>query len=86
MIPAPQRIILHEISRQLEVIFVEDPTQAVERSFRFSCEFLRVYSPSAELQQFLEGLFVFNDEEVGGHGKITPLYLLIRDLCTAELL
>lgn len=66
MIPAPQRIILHEISRQLEVIFVEDPTQAVERSFRFSCEFLRVYSPSAEVRGHGPGqeVLVLDKQEV----------------------
>ena len=42
--PTPSQIKLHQISRILEVSFEEGQT------FRLSCEFLRVYSPSAEVR------------------------------------
>lgn len=40
----PSQIKLHQISRILEVSFEDGQT------FRLSCEFLRVYSPSAEVR------------------------------------
>jgi hypothetical protein len=42
--PTPSQIKLHQISRILEVSFEDG------RTFRLSCEFLRVYSPSAEVR------------------------------------
>ena len=42
--PTPSQITLHQISRILEVSFEDGQT------FRLSCEFLRVYSPSAEVR------------------------------------
>ena len=42
--PTPSQIKLHQISRILEVSFEDGHT------FRLSCEFLRVYSPSAEVR------------------------------------
>ena len=42
--PRPTDIKLHQKSRELEVVFDDGKT------FRFSCEFLRVYSPSAEVR------------------------------------
>ena len=42
--PRPTEIKLHQKSRELEVAFNDG------RQFRFSCEFLRVYSPSAEVR------------------------------------
>jgi DUF971 family protein len=42
--PRPTEIKLHQKSRELEIHF-DDSAE-----FRFSCEFLRVYSPSAEVR------------------------------------
>jgi DUF971 family protein len=42
--PIPSEIKLHQKSNELEVTF------SGGREFRFSCEFLRVYSPSAEVR------------------------------------
>jgi DUF971 family protein len=42
--PRPTEIKLHQKSRELEVTFDDG------RQFRFSCEFLRVHSPSAEVR------------------------------------
>ena len=42
--PRPRRIKLHQLSRQLEVTFDDDS------NFMLSCEYLRVYSPSAEVR------------------------------------
>jgi DUF971 family protein len=42
--PRPTAITLHQKSRQLEVAFDDG------RTFTFSCEFLRVHSPSAEVR------------------------------------
>ncbi len=42
--PRPTEIKLQKASRQLDVHFDDDS------HFRFSCEFLRVFSPSAEVQ------------------------------------
>jgi DUF971 family protein len=41
---APTEIKLHQRSRVLEIAFADG------KSFRLSCEFLRVYSPSAEVR------------------------------------
>jgi DUF971 family protein len=43
-LPVPSEIILHQASRELEVAF-----DTGER-FRLPCEYLRVHSPSAEVQ------------------------------------
>ncbi|MFQ5994601.1 MAG: gamma-butyrobetaine hydroxylase-like domain-containing protein [Acidiferrobacterales bacterium] len=42
--PRPTDVRLHQKSRILEVVFDNDSR------FRFPCEYLRVYSPSAEVQ------------------------------------
>jgi DUF971 family protein len=42
--PSPTEIKLHQKSRMLEVSFADGNT------FQFPCEFLRVYSPSAEVR------------------------------------
>lgn len=42
--PVPRELILHKISKQLELVY-ED------HSARLSAEFLRVYSPSAEVRR-----------------------------------
>lgn len=42
--PQPTEIKLHQVSRVLEISFADG------RTFRLSCEFLRVYSPSAEVR------------------------------------
>lgn len=43
-IPIPTELNLHQRSKQLEVSFDDG------KRFEFSCEFLRVYSPSAEVR------------------------------------
>lgn len=43
-VPNPTEIKLHQKSRILEISFADGKT------FRFPCEFLRVYSPSAEVR------------------------------------
>jgi DUF971 family protein len=47
--PHPTGITLHQKSRQLEVAFDNG------RTFSLSCEFLRVYSPSAEVRGHGQG-------------------------------
>ena len=42
--PSPTEITLHQKSRVLEIAFADG------KSFRIPCEFLRVYSPSAEVR------------------------------------
>ncbi len=42
--PSPTEIKLHQKSRVLEIAFADG------RNFRLPCEFLRVYSPSAEVR------------------------------------
>ena len=42
--PRPTKIVLHQQSRMLEVSCDDD------RSFNLSCEYLRVFSPSAEVR------------------------------------
>ena len=42
--PRPTELKLHQKSRELEVAFDDG------RQFKFSCEFLRVHSPSAEVR------------------------------------
>ncbi|MDP1558885.1 MAG: DUF971 domain-containing protein [Nitrosomonas sp.] len=42
--PTPKEIKLHQQSRLLDISFTDG------QSFQFSCEFLRVYSPSAEVR------------------------------------
>ena len=43
-VPSPTEIKLHQKSRDLEIAFADGAT------FRLPCEFLRVYSPSAEVR------------------------------------
>jgi DUF971 family protein len=42
--PVPSRLVLHRASRQLEVGYADGG------SYRLPCEYLRVYSPSAEVR------------------------------------
>ena len=42
--PRPTEIKLHQKSRELEIVFDDG------KQFRFSCELLRVFSPSAEVR------------------------------------
>ncbi|HCK75794.1 MAG TPA: 1-(5-phosphoribosyl)-5-((5-phosphoribosylamino)methylideneamino)imidazole-4-carboxamide isomerase [Gammaproteobacteria bacterium] len=42
--PRPTKIVLHQQSRTLEVVFDDD------QIFNLSCEYLRVFSPSAEVR------------------------------------
>ena len=42
--PLPTEIKLHQVSRTLEIAFADG------KRFEFTCEFLRVYSPSAEVR------------------------------------
>jgi DUF971 family protein len=69
--PVPTEIKLHRKSRLLEITFADGKT------FRFSCEFLRVHSPSAEvrghspgqevLQTGKEGVNINHVEPVGSY-------------------
>lgn len=69
--PAPTEIKLHRKSRLLEISFADGKT------FRLSCEFLRVHSPSAEvrghspgqevLQTGKEGVSINHVEPVGSY-------------------
>jgi DUF971 family protein len=43
-IPQPTEIVLHQASRLVEIVFSDGAV------FRLPCEFLRVYSPSAEVR------------------------------------
>jgi DUF971 family protein len=43
-VPPPTEIKLHQVSKVLEISFADG------RTFRLPCEFLRVYSPSAEVR------------------------------------
>jgi DUF971 family protein len=43
-VPQPTEITLHQASRALEIAFADG------KSFRLPCEFLRVFSPSAEVR------------------------------------
>ena len=42
--PHPTELKLHQVSRELEIAFDDG------KQFKFSCEFLRVHSPSAEVR------------------------------------
>ena len=67
-VPQPTEIKLHQKSRLLEVAFADG------KAFRLSCEFLRVYSPSAEVRGHGPGQEVL---QVGKQGveitKIEPV-------------
>lgn len=70
--PTPTDIKLHQLSRLLEVTFTDGST------FRLPCEYLRVYSPSAEvrghgpgqevLQVGKENVNIAGIEPVGNYG------------------
>lgn len=49
MAPRPQDVKLHRRSRELELVYAEG------EAYRLSCEYLRVYSPSAEVRGHGEG-------------------------------
>jgi DUF971 family protein len=57
--PKPTRIVVHKVSRQLEVEFSDG------KLFKLSFEMLRVYSPSAEVRGHGPGQEVL---QVGKHG------------------
>lgn len=50
-VPPPTEIKLHQKSRVLEIAFADGAT------FRLPCEFLRVYSPSAEVRDHGTGIY-----------------------------
>lgn len=54
-VPQPTEITLHQASRLLEISFADGKT------FRLPCEFLRVYSPSAEVRGHGPGQEVLQD-------------------------
>ena len=75
--PAPTAIKLHQQSRVLEIAFADG------RSFRLSCELLRVYSPSAEVRGHGPGQEVLQvgqrevaikEVEAVGHYAIRPTF------------
>lgn len=75
--PTPTQITLHQRSRELGVDFSDGA------SFRFSFEFLRVHSPSAEVQghspdqavlQHGKADVVITDIEPVGHYAIKPIF------------
>ena len=75
--PIPTEIKLHQQSRVLEVAFGDG------RSFRFPCEFLRVFSPSAEVRGHGPGQetlqvgkreVTISDIEPIGHYAIRPTF------------
>ncbi|MES2771798.1 MAG: DUF971 domain-containing protein [Pseudomonadota bacterium] len=75
--PIPQEIILNQASRTLELVFADG------QNFVFSCEFLRVFSPSAEArghglgQEILQvGKRQVSIEQIErvGHYAIQPIF------------
>jgi DUF971 family protein len=75
--PLPTEIKLHQVSRVLELVFPRGIT------FRLPCEFLRVYSPSAEVRGHGPGQEVLQtgkqdvtitDLEPVGHYAIRPKF------------
>jgi len=75
--PRPRAITLHQASRVLEIAFDDG------RSFRLPCEYLRVYSPSAEVRGHGPGqeTLQVGKREVGiseieavGHYAIRPTF------------
>ena len=50
-VPQPTEITLHQATRALEISF------AAGKTFRLPCEFLRVYSPSAEVRGHDTGIY-----------------------------
>ncbi len=57
--PQPTEIKLHQLSRVLEISFADG------RQFSLSCEFLRVYSPSAEVRGHGPGQEVLQTGKAG---------------------
>ena len=68
--PLPTEIKLHQVSRLLEISFDDGKT------FRLPCEFLRVYSPSAEVRGHGPG------QEVLQVGKREILINSAEPVCT----
>ncbi len=75
--PRPSAITLHQASRVLEIAFADG------RTFRLPCEYLRVYSPSAEVRGHGPGqeTLQVGKREVGiaeieavGHYAIRPTF------------
>jgi DUF971 family protein len=75
--PQPTEIKLHQTSRVLEIAFADG------RSFKLPYEFLRVYSPSAEVRGHGHGQEVLqigkrdvtiNEVEAVGHYAIRPVF------------
>jgi DUF971 family protein len=75
--PHPTEIKLHQASRVLEIAFADG------RAFRLPCEFLRVYSPSAEVRGHGPGQEVLQvgkrdvgikEVEAVGHYAIRPTF------------
>ena len=57
--PRPIRILLHKVSRELEVGYAQDKT------YRLPAEYLRVHSPSAEVQGHGKPVLVGGKRNVG---------------------
>jgi len=75
--PTPTEIKLHQRSRMLEIVFSDG------RAFRLPYEFLRVFSPSAEVRGHGPGQEILqvgkrdiaiNDVEAVGHYAIRPTF------------
>ena len=58
--PRPTRIVVHKVSRQLEMEFSDG------KLFKISFEMLRVYSPSAEVRGHGPGQPTFSDGHTSG--------------------
>jgi len=66
--PRPTEINLHKMSRTLEITFDDN------ENFKYSCEYLRCFSPSAEVQGHGPGEEVLQlNKEFVGIDKIEPV-------------
>jgi len=78
-VPPPTEIKLHQTSRVLEIAFADGAT------FRLPCEFLRVYSPSAEVRGHGPGQEVLQtgkkDVEIS---RIEPVGQYAVQLCFSD--
>ncbi len=68
--PKPTEINLHKKSRILEITYADG------EHFELSCEFLRVHSPSAEVQECTPPEFLLATVHLPP--RVTPHYLLIH--------
>ena len=65
--PRPTKIVLHQQSRTLEVAFDDDNV------FNLSCEYLRVFSPSAEVRGHGPGQEVLQTGKENVHNEAFPI-------------